>query len=222
MPHRRDMARSHERMSDKFHRQRRIRVTADLEREDDRHRIEVACHRETPFRLPCPDLGADVVQRPDRAAALHRQAALAQGRGQPQIEPGVIHEAHRLRPVLADPAQRLVEQLAEKRIILQHLHEPDHGRRRHVMQQLDPGRRQPGAAERGDHEPGLFRAQLAHHPGPVLVPRVLARDDEQVDATLSRWRQLERHTHRNSGRDGPLGRPERLGGPSGPALPPDL
>ena len=132
--HRRNIPGRQKRVPHKLHRQRGVRITRRLEGKDHRHGVEIARHRETPPRLPRPDLRRDVVNNARSAAALHRQAALPERRRQPQIHPWIIDQTNRTRPVLGHPAQDLLKQRAEIGIVPQHLHDPHHRRRRKIVE----------------------------------------------------------------------------------------
>jgi hypothetical protein len=180
-------------MPDKFHRQPRVGVAFQLERKNYRKRVEISRDGEAPPGARCPNLRADVVKHLDFSTALHTQAALAQRASQPDVETAVVDGTNRARPMPVDPAHRLVEKRAEKRIIFfQHFDGADHRRRREVVQQLRARSREPRAANRADFQAWLLRQQLTHHSRRVLVARVLAGDDEQIHAAVARRRQVKR------------------------------
>ena len=131
--HRRNVVGREKRMPDKVHRQRGVRIAGDFERENRRQRIEITRHRKPPLGLPRPDLRRDIKQRLDRAAPFHRKPTLPQRRRQPQVHPRVIHKQHCARPVFTDPTQHVLHQRLEKRVVLQHLHNPHDRRSRQVI-----------------------------------------------------------------------------------------
>ena len=170
-----------ERMAHEIDRQLGVGIAIDLKREDRGEGIEIARHGETAPGFPRPDLRGDVIKGADVAAAGPGDAALAQRRGDAQVEARIIDEADGARPVRLDPAHGLAHEGAEVGEVAQHLDKADDRGAREVVEHLHAGGGERGAAERGESQAGLELARGQCERGGMLVARVFAGDEQHVD-----------------------------------------
>ena len=144
-----------------------------LERQDHRGLGDDPRQLAEPVRAPRPDLRGDVVQ--------HRDALGAGGRGEFHVEAGIVDADEQAPPSRSAAGSELPEQRVVPGNVPHDLHEPHHGRRLDVLEQLDT--RRPHARRRRCPpwcRSGRSVSKRRGHPGGVEVARCFAGREQDV------------------------------------------
>lgn len=102
----------------------------------------------------------------------------ADGLGEAQVESPVIHADDQIGSKFDAAIQQLMEQAPERPVAAEDLPETDDGMPGEILDQVDTGSMEGGAATAGERDSGTELQDVPDHLGSELVTARIARNDE--------------------------------------------